>query len=160
MASDRLRRIVIGIGNPDRGDDAAGRIVAQLLRGTLPEDVDLVEHDGETTGLLERFDGATKAFLIDACVSGAPTGTVRRYDVAVTPLPRAAFGVSSHGLGLSEAVELARTLGHLPRSCIVYAIEGESFAVGAPLSPPVATAVADVAARLRVEIDGRSAVGG
>ncbi len=68
--------------------------------------------------------------------------------------------MSSHGLGLAEAVELARALGQLPRSCVVYAIEGESFAVGAPLSPPVATAVADVAARLRVEIDGQSAVGG
>ena len=98
----------------------------------------------------------TAAFLVDACASGAPAGTVRRFDVAETPLPAAAFGLSSHGLGLAEAIELARALGLLPPSCVVYAIEGQSFAIGAPLSPPVATAVAAVAARLRVEIGGRS----
>ncbi len=160
MANGRPGRIVIGIGNPDRGDDAAGRAVARLLRGTLPEDIDLVEHDGETAGLLARLDGRAAAFLVDACVSGSPAGTVRRYDLAATLLPRAAFGVSSHGMGLAEAVELARTLGQLPPSCIVYAIEGETFALGAPLSPPVATAVADVAARLRVELAAQFAAGG
>lgn len=160
MAIDRSRRVVIGIGNPDRGDDAAGRMVARLLRGVLPDDVSLIEHDGETAGLLAELDGAAEAFLVDASASGAPAGTVRRLDVAETPLPRAAFGVSSHGIGLAEAVELARTLGQLPQSCVVYAIEGSSFAVGAPLSPPVANAVADVAARLRAEIDGQCAAGG
>ncbi len=156
MANGRSRRIVIGIGNPDRGDDAAGRAVARLLRGLLPKDVDLVEHDGETTGLLARLDGVTAAFLVDACASGAPAGTVRRFDVAERLLPREAFGLSSHSLGLAEAVELARALGQLPLCCVVYAIEGESFAVGAPLSPPVVTAVAEVAARLRTEIGGQS----
>ena len=150
------RRIVIGIGNGDRGDDAAGRAVARLLRGQLPADVALVEHDGETTGLIAQLDGAAAAVLVDACASGAPAGTVRRFDVAATSLPCAAFGLSSHGIGLAEAVELARMLGQLPSTCVVYAIEGASFALGAPLSPPVAAAVADVAARLRAEFAGSS----
>jgi hydrogenase maturation protease len=154
MASAQGRRIVIGIGNPDRGDDGAGRAVARLLRGNLPDDVVLVEHGGETTGLMARLDSMATAFLVDACASGAAAGTIRRFDVAATPLPPA-FGMSSHGLGLAEAVELARTLGQLPPCCIVYAIEGQSFAIGTPLSPPVALAVAEVAARLCTEIGGR-----
>lgn len=156
MASERLRRIVIGIGNRDRGDDAAGPAVAQLLRAGLPEDVGIVEHDGEPAGLIARLDGVTAAFLVDASRSDAPAGTVRRFDVAAMPLPAATFGLSSHGLGLAAAVELARVLGQLPQSCIVYAIEGFSFAIGAPLSPSVATAVAAVAAQLSDEIGGRS----
>lgn len=155
MAGKPLRWIVIGIGNPDRGDDGAGRAVAQLLRGTLPGDVTVLDLDGETSGLIAALDGVTAAYLVDASASGAPAGTVRRFDVGATPLSPAAFGISSHGLGLAEAVELARNLGQLPACCIVYAIEGQSFAVGASLSSPVALAVGTVAARLRIEIGAR-----
>ncbi|MDX3966862.1 MAG: hydrogenase maturation protease [Bradyrhizobium sp.] len=160
MTSARLRRIVLGIGNPDRGDDAAGRRVARLLRWRLPEDVEVAEHDGEATALLARFDGAAAAFLVDACTSGAPAGTVRRFDVSAVPLPEAAFGLSTHGFGLAEAVELARALGQLPPRCVVYAIEGACFAGGAPLSPAVAAAVADVARRLGAEIVGNAGAEG
>ncbi len=148
----RATRLLIGVGNPDRGDDAAGRAVARRLRGRLPGDVEVAEDDGEATALIARFDGASAAFLVDACASGAPAGTVRRFDVGTTPLQRGALGVSSHGFGLAEAIELARALGELPPHCIVYAIEGASFAAGARLTPAVETAVADVAARLRGEI--------
>ncbi len=147
------RRIVIGIGNPDRGDDAAGRAVVGLLRDAAPEGVELVEQDGEPTALLSRLEGAASAILVDACHSGAPAGTVRCFDVANEPLPRAFFGLSTHGFGLAEAVELARALGRLPAACRVYAIEGASFALGAPLSPPVAAAVVSVASRLRSELE-------
>ncbi len=154
MPCARFRQIVLGVGNPDRGDDAAGRWVARLLRGRLPDDVEVAEHDGEATSLLVRFGGVAAAFLVDGCSSGALAGTVRRFDVSAAPLPQAAFGLSTHGFGLAEAIELARTLALLPTHCIVYAIEGESFEVGASLSLPVATAVADVARRLGAEIAG------
>jgi len=154
MAGDAAPRIVIGIGNPDRGDDAAGRMVARLLRRSLPDGVDLAELAGEATALLARLDGAGTAWLIDASASGAPAGTVRRFDVGDGPLPAASFGLSSHGFGLAEATELARALGQLPPRCIVYAIEGACFDAGAPLSPPVSAAVADVAARVIAEIAG------
>jgi hydrogenase maturation protease len=137
MSGDASRQLVIGIGNPDRGDDAAGRRVARLLRRMLRNEVEVAEHDGEATALLARLDCAAAAYLIDACASGAPAGTVHRFDAAAAPLPQAAFGLSTHGFGLSEAVELARSLGQLPRRCVVYAIEGQSFELGAPLSPPV-----------------------
>lgn len=157
MTTGTSRRVVIGIGNPDRGDDAAGRAAARLLRGSLPHDVDIVEHDGEATGLLARLDGATAAYLVDACRSGAAPGTVRRFDATAVPLPQGLFEVSTHGFGVAAAIELARALGRLPDRCIIYAIEGGSFSAGAPLSAPVAQAVTDVAARLHGEIAGRSA---
>ena len=154
MTSDRARRIVLGVGNPDRGDDAAGRKVAWLLRWMLPDDVEVTEHDGEATDLLARLEGVAAAFLIDACASDASAGTVSRFDVGVRPLPQRAFTVSTHGFGLAEAIELARALDRLPPCCVVYTIEGGSFEAGAPLSEPVAAAVADVARRLLAEIVG------
>lgn len=148
----RRRRIVLGIGNPDRGDDAAGRAVVRLLRGAPPDGVEIVEQDGEATAVLAQLEDAAAAFVVDACASGAPAGTVRRFDVAAGPLPQAAFGLSTHGFGLAEAIELARALGQLPPYCVVYAIEGSSFDAGAPLSSTVAAAVVAVAERLRAEI--------
>ena len=151
MTSGR-RTVVLGIGNPDRGDDAAGRVVARLLRDSLPDDAEIVELDGEATALLAHLEDTTAAFVVDACISGAPTGTVRRFDVGVGPLPQAEFGVSTHCFGLREAVELARALGRLPPACIVYAIEGKTFEMGQALSPAVAAAANAVADRLRAEL--------
>ena len=152
MLGDPGRRIVIGIGNPDLGDDAAGRAVVKRMRETVSPDVELVEEDGEATALLARLDGVAAAFLIDACASDAPAGTVRRFDVAASPLPQFAFGVSTHGFGLAAAVELARVLGRLPPACVVYAIEGGCFEAGAAPSPPVQAAISDVATRLVAEL--------
>ena len=95
MTNDGCRCVVLGIGNPDRGDDAAGRIVAQRLRGLLPVDIEIIEHDGEGTSLLGQLDGAATAFLVDASASGASPGTIRRFDVGAAPLPHLAFGLST-----------------------------------------------------------------
>ena len=147
-----MRRVVIGIGNPQHGDDAAGRAAARGLRGALPVEVGVEEHDGEAAAILTMFDGVTAAVLVDACVSGAPAGSIHRFDLAAGQLPPTACPISSHGLGLGEALELARALGQLPACCIVYAIEGRSFELGAGLSPPVIKAVDALVRHLRAEL--------
>lgn len=157
MASGHPRRIVIGLGNPDRGDDAASREVVRRLRGAVLPDTAIIEQDGELATLITALDGAAAAFLVDACISGMLPGTLHRFDLGEEPLPRAACGVSSHGLGLAEAIELARVLDQLPPRCVLYTIEGQDFEIGAPLSPPVARVVAEAASRLHAELSGRGA---
>ena len=115
-----MTAVVIGIGNPDCGDDAAGRLVGRLLRGRLPHSIRIEETDGEATSLLARLEGKDWAYLIDACASGAAPGTLHRFDASRAPLPAARFGFSTHGMGLPDAIELARALGTLPPRCIVY----------------------------------------
>ncbi|MBM3579066.1 MAG: hydrogenase maturation protease [Alphaproteobacteria bacterium] len=146
------RRVVLGVGNLDRGDDAAGRFVARRLREAQLDDVEIIEKGGEATQLLAALEAASAAFIVDACASGVEAGALRRFDVAAQPLPSKAFALSSHGLGLAETIELARALGRLPPVCVVYAIEGESFETGAPLSPKVAAAITGVVEKLRAEI--------
>ena len=147
-----MRRIVIGIGNPERGDDAAGRAVARRLRGMAPAGVEVLDQDGEATALLARLDQADCAILVDASFSGAAPGTVRRFDVATELLPTSGFAASTHGFGLLEAIELARSLGQLPATCIVFAIEGASYALGDALTPEVEQAVSRVVALVRDEM--------
>jgi hydrogenase maturation protease len=144
----RQRAIVIGVGNPDRGDDAAGRCVARRLAAMLADRVPVAELDGEATALVDVLGDAEFAIVVDACASGAPAGTVTRFDVSAAPLPARATTLSSHGFGLADAFELARALGRLPPCCLVYSIEGVDFAPGAPLSSAVARAVEAVADRI------------
>lgn len=144
--------VVIGVGNPDRGDDGAGREVVRRLRETNAQSALIVETGGEATAILSSLEGASAAFLIDACVSGAPPGAVRRIDLANEALPQARYGLSSHGFGVAEALELAQALGQLPERCIIYAIEGESFEAGAALSVAANRGVAETVEALRREL--------
>jgi hydrogenase maturation protease len=145
------RRVVIGVGNPLRGDDGVGRYAVNLLRAAPPPHVEILERDGEATALLDAIDGADMAILIDACVCVAAPGAVRRFDVAREPLPQGEFAGSTHGLGLATAIELARALGRLPPVCVVYAIEGARFRHGAALSPEAEAGAIEAARRIRDE---------
>lgn len=144
--------LVIGIGNPDRGDDAVGRVVTRRLRQRAPAGVRVIDTDGEAAKLIDLFDGASQVVIVDAALSGAKPGTIRRLDATAGALPKAMFAMSTHAMGLADAVELARALAQLPTRCIVYAIEGAAFELGRPLSPAVAAAVDDVVARVLGEI--------
>ena len=50
------RIVVVGIGNPDRGDDAIGHEVVRLLRGRMPAGIEALHRVGEATGLLAAID--------------------------------------------------------------------------------------------------------
>jgi len=52
--------------------------------------------------------------------------------------------MSTHGLGLSEAITLARVLDRLPHRLRVYGIEGRQFEPGTEVSPEVKLAVEEV----------------
>ena len=140
-APDRRPRLVVGVGNRWRGDDAAGLAVAEAAGG--------VAHEGDGTGLLDRWAGAGDVVVVDAAAVGGSPGAIRRFDAVAGPLPVHTMSSSTHHFGLAEAIELARELGRLPERLEVYAIEGADFSAGAPLSPAVARAVGQLAGRLR-----------
>lgn len=134
------RALLIGIGNPLRQDDSVGRVVARRIRRLRLPALTVVEHPGDLS-LLELWKRPDTVFIADCICSGAAAGTVRRFDARRHPLPGRIFGVSTHGFGLLEAVEMARALNRLPQRLIVYGIEGAVFGNGGTLSAPVAGAV-------------------
>ena len=111
---------IIGIGS-SFGDDAAGLIAARLLAAAPPPDTEVIEADRPGATLIELLDGADAAILIDAARSGAPAGTL--HDLDLRDLPRQTITlVSSHGLGVIDAVRLACVLGRAPTCGRVLAI--------------------------------------
>ena len=128
------RTVVIGVGNAYRGDDAAGREVARLVQERLPEELDVVVCELEPTRLIDAWDGAELAVLVDAVSSGAEPGTVHRFDATSEALPSREFRSSTHALGIGETIELARAIGRLPSRVVVFGIEGEVFGSGSGLS--------------------------
>jgi hydrogenase maturation protease len=133
------RVVVIGVGNALRGDDGAGlEVVRSLASRARALAIEVREQEGEALGLLEQWDGAAAAVLVDAIHSGAPAGTIHRVDASAEAIPaRLESSSSTHAVGVGEAVELARALGRLPPATILYGIEGARFDTGSPISAEV-----------------------
>ncbi len=128
------RIIVIGVGNAFRGDDAAGRAVAKRVQERVPDELEVVVCELEPTRLIDAWGGADAALVVDAVSSGAEPGTVHRFDATSEALPSREFRSSTHALGIGETIELARAIGKLPASVVVFGIEGEAFGSGTELS--------------------------
>jgi len=136
--------LVIGVGNPYRGDDGVGPAVARAVADLALESVTVLEHSGEGAGLVEMWTGMDTVILVDAVSSGETPGTVHRFDARETPIPVGLFHHSSHAFGVAEAVELGRALGRLPPRLLVYGVVGERFAFGRGLTGAVEGAVSGV----------------
>src|SRR3974390_844961 len=125
--------LVVGVGNPDRGDDAVGPLVVRRLAGRVPPGVTLVERNGDVLALIDDWAGRDAVVLVDASAPGSMPGQVRRMKLAGDELPTDLAQASTHAFGVAEAVGLARALGMMPARVVVYAVEGENFAAGAPV---------------------------
>lgn len=148
MTADPSSTLIIGVGNPYRGDDGAGIAVARDLRERIPAGIRVIEASGEGAALLEAWKGAAAVILVDAVHSGARPGTIHRLDAREAPIPGRFFHYSTHAFSVAEAVELARALKQLPPRLLVYGIEGQNFSAGVGLSAEVERAAATVVARV------------
>lgn len=135
--------VVVGIGQAAAGDDGVGLVVARALaaRGVA------VRESADASLLLSLVEDGRRVVVVDAVVGGGAPGAVMRLDtraLASGPAP-----LSSHGIGVAEAIELAQTLyGDHAVSCV----EIVGVAIDRPtgrevgLSPAVAAAVEPAAA--------------
>jgi hydrogenase maturation protease len=150
VASRRV--LVVGLGNPDRGDDGIGAVVTRKLAGRLPSDVTIVVRSGNMLSLIEDWANFDALVCVDAAAPMGAPGCIHRIDLAVGELPQNISTTSSHGFGIADAIGLARTLHLAPRDIVVYAIEGYCFNGGAPMTPEVMAAASETADCIVAEV--------
>lgn len=140
--------LVIGLGRADCGDDAAGPHVIERLERQHGRAVETRICTGGTLALLDMWQGRRRVVLVDAVQANERPGTLLQLDLARTPLPCSLQHVSTHDLGLGEAVEMARSLHVLPQTLIFYGIVGRDFAPGSSMHPEVSRACLRAAAAI------------
>lgn len=129
--------LVIGVGNPFRRDDRAGLEVARRLEPHSSEHVTVLECTGNPLALLDLWNGYDEVLLADAISSKSEPGTFQLINAVQQTIPSGLFNTSSHNLGVAEAIEMARSLGRLPKQLWIYGIEGKNFQYGETLSPHI-----------------------
>jgi len=150
------RPLVIGLGSRGRHDDALGLDAVDRLEPRLQGAGEVARCSSEGTELLDLWDGRPRVVVVDAVRSGAVPGTIFRLAVDDLPVPPPFRSSSTHGISIADVVALARSLDRLPRTLVIYGIEGERFEPGIGLSARISPAVDRVVEEILEEIAGDS----
>jgi hydrogenase maturation protease len=139
----RPSSLIIGFGNPLRGDDGAGFRAAEELERDHVDARVLVRHQ-LTPELAEEIANAENVYFLDASIEGPPgTIAVRTVD-SIFGRPRIAHDVTPE-----ELLALAEDqFGGTPHA-VLYTISGEDFDFKQELSPLVALAMPRLLAMLK-----------
>jgi hydrogenase maturation protease len=146
-----LQAVVIGIGNPYRRDDGIGPEVAAQIEARRLPGVRVVISDGEPSGLLEAWEGADLAVVVDA-IQRVPASPGSIHRLTTSQLETGCAAASSHGLGVADAIRLGRALERLPRQVVILAVEGADTGLGTGFSGAVAAAVPRAVAAVMAEL--------
>jgi hydrogenase maturation protease len=139
--------LIVGCGNLLRGDDGVGPVMVRHLweRG-MPDGLRLV--DGGTAGMDVAFQmrGAERVVIVDASATGCTPGTIYRVPGAEFAELPPLEGLHTHSFRWDHAISFARwaLAEECPTDITVFLIEAANVAMGADLSPEVATAMEQV----------------
>lgn len=120
--------LIIGIGNPLRGDDGAGHFIAdKLAKQNLPFVAVEWVHQPDST-LVEQFPGRKAVLFVDADLNAT--------QVQIQPITEAETGVSlhAHQISCSTLALLSQQLGNETTLFYKVGIPVQSFDPGASLS--------------------------
>jgi hydrogenase maturation protease len=130
--------LIIGVGNPSRGDDAlAPMLLDRLYAAGVPSDVELLTDFQLQVEHALDLEGRRGVLFVDATASAVvPWGQ----GAALAPIvPEAGAPPASHALSAPSVLHVAvRVNGQAPAAWQL-AIEGVSFALGEGLSPQATT---------------------
>lgn len=122
--------LIIGIGNPSRGDDALGPLLIERLAARLPEDVELLTDFQLQVEYALDLQGRREVIFVDASID-APAPFAFSPCVAAED---ASF--SSHALSPGAVLHAYLKLFGEPPPAHVLAISGRAFELGEGLSEP------------------------
>jgi hydrogenase maturation protease len=130
--------VVIGLGNPLRGDDGIGVRVAQALgERPLPHGVEVVDGGTQGLGLVTLLEGRQRAILVDAARVGREPGQFVRFTLDEANLLGDDPSMAIHEAGLRDVLILAEALKVLPEQVIIFGVEPASIEWDSTLSAQV-----------------------
>jgi hydrogenase maturation protease len=139
------RALVIGYGNPLRGDDGAGPAIAGAVGEASPNDVEVIICHQLTPELSERIAAADVVVFVDA-QAGAPPGSITTSRVQNESVSDSALAHHANPAALlSLSIEL---FGRSPQAFLV-TVAAASFELGEALSQPVTLALPGAVAAVR-----------
>jgi hydrogenase maturation protease len=124
MNKNKLKTLVLGLGNPILSDDSAGCRVAMALQEKLHRpDIDIKEASIAGLDFLDVLAGYDRTIIIDAIqTSEGKPGKIYRFGPEILANTRHAS--SPHDVNLATALELGKKLNlELPQEIIIFAIE-------------------------------------
>jgi hydrogenase maturation protease len=146
--------LIIGLGNPLLSDDGVGIAVARGVAERLQPRLKLTLTELHTGGirLMEAMAGFKRVVVVDAMLSGAPPGTLQRFDPGHFVTTKNTC--SSHDTDFATAFELGRLAGvALPEQLSFWGIEAREFELfGERFSAEVGAAVGVAIAAIVAEI--------
>jgi hydrogenase maturation protease len=148
----------IGMGNEYRQDDGLGIFIVRHPALLYHPGARVAESQREGSHLMDLWKGARIVFVFDAVYSRSTAGTIYRLDAVKERLPGDLFRLSTHTLGIAEAVELSRIQHQLPAELIFFGIEGKNFGQGRGLSLPCERSALKVIWRVLVEIQNSARI--
>ena len=151
---DTRHVLVIGYGNPLRGDDGFGWQVAQLLGEIHLRQLEVITCHQLTPELAELLARATRAVFVDASVTVAP-GTLEIRALVIQELEPASMTESlTHHLTPAHLLVLARTLyGRAPPATLI-TVGAINLAHAEHLSPGVKAVIPEVLEAIVRDVDG------
>lgn len=147
--------VVVGLGNPLRQDEGiAIRILQELeKRHDLRGDVRLMDIGTSGLRILDAFEGAQAAIIVDCALMDQEPGTMLRFTPQEVQSRRHSMSVSPHAGDLLGIVDLARQLGLCPEEVVLFGIEPLALGYTADLSPLLAERLPLYCARILEELD-------
>ena len=136
--------LILGYGNTLRGDDGAGRVVAERLQAIIRDpNVEILSLHQLTPDLMVNLSRADHAIFIDASATGRPGGYVC---LPLYPAPQCAQ--FTHHASPETLLAGSRSLyGRCPEATL-YLIPGQEFELSDRLSGAVQAAASQLVAHL------------
>ena len=146
---------VVGVGNTLARDEGVGPAAVERLGSeSLPAGTRLLDAGTDLLTAMAGFVGAARVILIDAMRAGGAPGTIYRMTLEELDerAKAGASALSAHGIGVVEAVGLARAAEMRLPPTVVLGVEPGEVAFGEGLSPAVEAVMQRLVAAVRVEI--------
>ncbi len=144
--------LVIGLGNPLRGDDGLGvRVVQMLAAQALPSNVEVIDGGTQGLGIVNLMEGWPRVIVVDAADVGRPPGQFVRFTLDEAHLLGNDRHLSVHDAGLRDALLLAQALNMLPPEVIIFGMQPARLEWDITLSQEVETMLPKLSAAVLAE---------